>query len=275
MALKKTTYIDVELEWADNLLKDLENFQKDYIPGRHVRVIDEQNHKNNKYYCYAHILLNEQLPFYIGIGTQNIKSGYFARAKQTTGRNNMWKAKVKNNNYLIIITSSSNIYEEIKLHEKDCIAILGKKIDGGLLTNISDGGDGCLGYKHTKEHIAFLKEKYTGSKNPMYGKKASEETKKKMSLSRIGKKHTEDYKIKASIRTKERGYKGPKAGNHFKAKKVCKIDINTKEIIEIYDTIILAAESLNLGNIINKAKLIGRVCKKGGTAYNFKWEYYG
>ena len=46
----------------------------------------------------------------------------------------------------------------------------------------------------------------------------------------------------------------------------------TGETLESFDTIRLAAISLNTESL-NKDKPIGRVCKNGGIAYNYKWIY--
>jgi len=36
--------------------------------------------------------------------------------------------------------------------------------------NSTLGGEGCFGYKHTEEHKEYLRIRYTGENNPMYGK---------------------------------------------------------------------------------------------------------
>jgi len=51
------------------------------------------------------------------------------------------------------------------------------------------GGEGCNGYKPTKETIEILRERSKGNKNRL-NKNHSEETKKKISTSHIGKRHS-------------------------------------------------------------------------------------
>ncbi len=50
--------------------------------------------------------------------------------------------------------------------------------------NVTLGGEGCLGFKHTEQHKQNLRLKYNGKNNPMYGKSyiRNDEHKKNMSL---------------------------------------------------------------------------------------------
>lgn len=128
--------------------------------NNYIRVINGENHLDKKHYTYAHIREDESLPFYIGIGTQNKKSRRFGRSKSLSGRTTLWKNKLKDRKYYIVICTSSDDYNEVKQHEIGVISELGKIIDGGILTNITDGGDGMLGYKHTEQHISKLRENY-------------------------------------------------------------------------------------------------------------------
>ena len=75
-----------------------------------------------------------------------------------------------------------------------------------------------------------------------------------------------------SVEAQGRKHAGQIGGNHHKARKVLKLDKITGETLESFDTIRLAAISLNTESL-NKDKLIGRVCKNGGIAYNYKWIY--
>lgn len=67
----------------------------------------------------------------------------------------------------------------------------------------------------TREHNAFKKGKYTGEKNPMYGKHHSEEAKKKNAYSHKGKHLSEETKNKISEANK--GEKHPMYGKHHTA----------------------------------------------------------
>lgn len=73
--------------------------------------------------------------------------------------------------------------------------------------NITEGGEGQLGRKLTAEQRAHLSEINQGAKNPNYGLKRSEETRRKMSESMRGLKHkplTEAHKKALSEKLKGR-----------------------------------------------------------------------
>ncbi len=54
----------------------------------------------------------------------------------------------------------------------------------------------CARLKHTPEQLAKMSEVHMGKKNPMYGKNHTPETKKKMRLAHLGKKFSEERKLK-------------------------------------------------------------------------------
>lgn len=235
-----------------------------------LRTVIPEHVTGLTYYTYAHILEDDQYPFYIGLGTNPKKGVKYYRARTKSGRNKYWRNLTKNKNYIVIICSESNDYEQIKIHEIDTIATLGKRVDNeeGYLVNISDGGEGCKGYRHTEEHRRWLVEHWSGKNNPMFGKKASDETKHKMSISQTGRHHSEETKKLLSIKKIERGYQGPSGKDHPKARKINQLDHITKEIIETFDIIRLAAAKLNTTD-----KAIGKACKQGFRVKSYNWEY--
>lgn len=73
----------------------------------------------------------------------------------------------------------------------------------GISLNISNGGEGNFGYKHskyTKYKMSIVKQgKYCGMNNPNYGKKHSTEAKLKMREKALGRKLSIKSRIKISI----------------------------------------------------------------------------
>lgn len=66
--------------------------------------------------------------------------------------------------------------------------------------NLTIGGEGSLGFTHSRKSKNKMsdskKGKYTGNKNPMYGKHLSEESKKKISKANKGTKRSDETKDK-------------------------------------------------------------------------------
>lgn len=93
------------------------------------------------YYVYRHIDLINNIPFYIGMGTDTVQYQY-ARSKKKTKRSNEWKNYVKsiNYNYRIDILFESNCEDIIIQKEKEFISIYGRKdIGTGTLLNKDNG----------------------------------------------------------------------------------------------------------------------------------------
>lgn len=182
-------------------------------------------------YCvYVHYYESWTNPFYVGMGNLkrpfNIKIG---------SRSDNWSNRIKKDGKPNVkIVSYFDTKEAAALAEISVISYLKSK--GVKLENVLLGGIGALGRKgslhpmyglsHTQESRNKMSESLkglmageknpmygmSGEKNPMYGKNHSEEAKKKQSEIKkgvyvgdknpfYGKKHTEEYKEKARIRS--------------------------------------------------------------------------
>lgn len=204
------------------------------------------------YYVYVHVNALTNEPFYIGVGTCQKKSKY-ARSLSFSGRNNFWKNTVNKYGYNIVIYSESENYQEILTQEQNYIALLGLRNAGGCLVNITLGGEGCLGYKHTQEHINKLKEKYSGHNNPMYGKKLSKETKYKKALRMRGSNNHRFGRV---------GAQNPRS------KTVLQLDPKDKSVINSFESIKLAARFFNIS-----APSINKALKNNTKSANYYWKY--
>lgn len=105
-----------------------------------------------------------------------------------------------------------------------------------------------------------------GANNPRYGKKLSEETRKKISASLTGRKPTEEARRKQSEAQKGlmKGRKRPEGAGRPAKKILC------VETGEVFESIASAAKAKNItckGNISACAK--GKIKSIGG----FHWEY--
>ena len=142
----------------------------------------------NDYYVYMHLRENGT-PYYVGKGKDE-------RAYENHGRRFPVPPRER---IKIVLTNLTE--EQAFSNEKDFIAWYGRKDNNtGILRNLTDGGEGMSGYKHTEESKKIIKEK---RKNQVF----TDETRKKLSESikrgyedgsrpkgMLGKKHTEEHK---------------------------------------------------------------------------------
>lgn len=115
-------------------------------------VQGNNNQRVKKFYVYGHYT-NEGIIYYIGVGTilnlktNKIKSKY-ARAYHFRNRNKYWKHVKHKHGLKVKILDEFYTKEESLDREKELIFMFKKRVDGGLLCNISDGGEiGPIGRK--------------------------------------------------------------------------------------------------------------------------------
>lgn len=118
------------------------------------------------YYVYRHVRLDTNEVFYIGIGTK-LKSfscfnTEYYRAFSKKSRNAYWRNIANKTEYLVEILIESDDYEIIKEKEKEFIKLYGRKENKGTLSNLTDGGDGCIGIKQSLETIEKRVSKFRG-----------------------------------------------------------------------------------------------------------------
>lgn len=188
----------------------------------------------NNCYVYRHIRLDKNEPFYIGIGTHrnrsNSHNSIYERSIALDGRNVIWKKITNKTKWKSQIFLDNLTREEACEKEIELIALYGRIINGGILANISIGGDlSALGTVHTQEYRDNASKRLKGIKrHPSVGKKVSE-TKLKSNY-----KHSEETKLKISESKlgKQVGGKNPSA------KKV--INVKTGEIFDCAKDIAIA-----------------------------------
>lgn len=143
------------------------------------------------FYLYQHIRLDTNTVFYIGISRYNKRYKY-KRASQRDKRNSIWKNIVAKTDFKYEILLESEDLTLIKTKEIELISFYGKiKENNGCLANITNGGEGTFGYKHSIQTILNQSKR-------MKGKKHSEETKEKMSIAQLGKVVSPEVGIKIS-----------------------------------------------------------------------------
>lgn len=157
-----------------------------------------------KFYVYEHWRPDEDVPFYVGKGK--------GRRAFSLRRNN------RQHKFVVDKLGRLGMCAEVRLvasdlSESDAFKIERERIAfwrsvGVRLANVSDGGGGYSGFKHTQE----FKEKariqitaYNERRGP-----PSEETREKMRAAKLGKKQSPEHVAKAAAASRGRKY-GPKS----------------------------------------------------------------
>lgn len=108
------------------------------------------------YFLYRHIRLDSNTPFYIGTGTKvynkNTHLRTYFRAYTKQRKNIIWNRIISKTDYRIEILEESNDRSYIFSREKELIKLHGRiSLKTGILSNITEGGDGAGGFKRSKE----------------------------------------------------------------------------------------------------------------------------
>ena len=203
---------------------------------------------------YRHRRLDTNKIFYIGIGKTK------RRITSKDSRNKYWKNIINKTRYDSEIIAENLTWEDACELESFLIQLYGRKDNNtGILSNMTDGGDGSKGFKHTEEFKEKIKIK-------MHNRKISDKTRLKMSESaknrpfsknqieilrnaNLGKKLSENHKLKLS-------------------KTVLQYDLNDNFIKE-YKSLSEASKITN-----TQCGHISKVCKNiRKTAGGYKWKY--
>lgn len=187
----------------------------------------------NNYYVYAYLdprkpgkyIYGEYTfdyePFYIGKGHGKRFKSHLFESKQKYDTNKIKINKIKkiiretgNNPHIIFLKENLSENDSLVL-EVDAIKVIGRKDKNvGPLLNLTDGGEGVSGMKHTDSTLEKIRQACLGKKHseevkkkisewlyknsPQRGKKASLETVEKLRKSHLGYKCTEEHKRKMS-----------------------------------------------------------------------------
>lgn len=145
-------------------------------------------------YVYRHIRIDKNEPFYIGIGSDMT----YKRAREKSRRSNLWNKIIAKSDYDVEILLDDITFEEAKNKEIEFIKLYGRiDLGNGTLANLTDGGDGTPNRIFTPEH----KRKLSLSQ---IGKKISEEQKDKLRKYRLGVPNSAEARAKISKANKGR-----------------------------------------------------------------------
>lgn len=160
-------------------------------------------------YVYRHIRTDLNLPFYIGIGSDN----HYKRA-YNKNRNKHWKSITTKTSYEVEIMLDDLTWEEACEKEKELIKLYGRSdLHQGSLSNKTDGGEGSLGA------IRDLDPKVEKERRRKIGEKNKGNVREDLSLyNKIRSGSNHPYFGKSSPK---KGKQDPKARDRANLKIVC------------------------------------------------------
>ena len=153
----------------------------------------------NRHYIYFHKKADDGTIFYVGIGVGR-------RATAVKNRSDFWKRVVDKHGYTIEYPHTEISQEQAKDLEKHYISAYGRLDKGtGTLCNMTDGGDGRVGYECSQETKEKMRKSATGKKLSQETKnKIGENSRSRKSWSVLPRKKTEQHKRNLSASRKDK-----------------------------------------------------------------------
>lgn len=146
----------------------------------------------NTAYVYTLTDPRNGMPFYVGKGHGKRCEFHLDEAKYYSNRKSLKLNKIRKLMSLglkPIITKVEENVSDADAIEFECLLIAEMRDIGIPLTNMTEGGDGAKGYKHTEEHKQMMRELFAGrifteEHRQAMSKPKSEEGRKNMALAR-------------------------------------------------------------------------------------------
>jgi hypothetical protein len=200
-------------------------------------------------YVYRHIRFDKNEPFYIGISRGAKPNNH--RAKSSQGRNVIWKNIANKTEWDVEIMMDGLTWGEAKLKEIEFVKLYGRiNKKTGILSNMTDGGDGGLGVLISEE--SRIKRSEISRK-----KGISKETRKKMAEKLRGRPQPEWQRKILSEAAKGKDV-------YWCKKKVDQYDMNGN-FIKTFDSITDVTKTLGINNIVKV--LQGKRSHAGGFVF--------
>lgn len=200
-------------------------------------------------YLYRHIRLDKNEPFYIGIGSDSNYNRAYEIKKDR--RNIVWSRIASKSEIEVEIMLDGLSWDNACEKEIEFIKLYGRIDNGnGILSNLTDGGDGTLGLIVSEKTRKENSERFSGKGNPMYNKSHSKELIEQIRLKNIG---------------KVAWNKGLKTGANIKLSKAKKGCVAWNKGLKNVNGVSLSKLVLNLQNGVYYQS-----CKEASFVYGYK-----
>lgn len=167
-------------------------------------ILIEENKESGLFYLYEMINPNKGLPFYVGKGKLNRYTNHFNfnSSKNHYKINTIKNILSKNEKVIIKIIFRSDDELLVLKKENELVLKYGRLNNGtGILTNLTDGGEGLSGFIPSDELRKRWSESRKGQDNGMYNKKHTQTSKEKISNTK--KEKYKSGEILPTVHTKE------------------------------------------------------------------------
>ena len=191
----------VQTNIMNKIKKNVEKNQENDMKGLKMNSV-------NNFYCYI-LKYPDGIPFYVGKGRGYRYKRHLTKwniKNDTNGLKVNVINKIRNSGKepLAEIIKTNLTEDEAFTLEIEIIKKYGKRCEGGILTNMSDGGEGQTGYHHTEKLKSEFSKRFSKEKNPFFGKRHTEESLKLIGNTNRGKILNENWRQKISVATKGR-----------------------------------------------------------------------
>lgn len=153
-------------------------------------------------YVYRHIRLDTMAPYYIGVGRDDV--GKYVRSESKSGRSRFWHNITNKHGNRIDILLDDLSWDEAIEKEIEFINIYGRMDKGGILCNLTDGGEGTAGILYSEETRQKMSAAKKGKGCPQHlidanvGRKLTAEHKLKIGMRHTGTTKSPECKAKIS-----------------------------------------------------------------------------
>lgn len=227
------------------------------------------------FYVYELVNPTTFKPFYVGKGQgERYKDHFKEKSGNRHKQNTLRKIANQGDSVIVKIVFSSQEESEALKFEMDLIKLYGRRDNRtGILTNLTEGGEGVSGRVFSAKARRDISKRVAGKGNPMFGKKRTEDEKRRMSETRkanlasgktIPTKHSEEWRQKL---------RDDNPGGKITSKPIFQTCPETGIVLKTWPSSALAGKSLGIKTWRNISSVANNYPNR--TVGGFLWRWVG